>query len=129
MKMAVIIGVLHMTKGIIIKGINAVYFKDYIVLIFEVFTGIIILGGLFGWMDILIFGKWFNEYEAYNFNIPSSANADPAVAAAATPEEQASYEYEFNKLTNAPSIYNIMIANFLKGGSNPATNAFTQVTY
>jgi len=129
MKMAVIIGVLHMTKGIIIKGINAVYFRDYVVLVFEVFTGIIILGGLFGWMDVLIFGKWFNEYQAYNYNIPSSSNANPDVAAAATPEEQAQYEYEFNKLTNAPSIYNVMIANFLKGGSNIATDSFTQTDY
>jgi hypothetical protein len=120
MKMAVIIGVLHMTKGIIIKGINAIYFRDWLVLFFEVITGIIILGGLFGWMDVLIFGKWFNEYEAYNFLIPSSYSSDPDVAASATESEQATYEFEFNKLTNAPSIYNIMISNFLKSGVSPA---------
>merc|ERR1712166_127613 len=80
-------------------------------------------------MDVLIFGKWFNDYQAYNYNIPSSSNANPDVAAAATPEEQAQYEYEFNKLTNAPSIYNVMIANFLKGGSNIATDSFTQTDY
>jgi V-type H+-transporting ATPase subunit a len=90
MKMAVIIGVLHMTKGIIIKGINAVYFKDWTVLFFEVFTGIIILGGLFGWMDVLIFAKWFNEYEAYNFEIPSSYSSN---GESYTDSEQATYEY------------------------------------
>jgi hypothetical protein len=32
-------------------------------------TGILILGGLFAWMDILIFAKWFFHYYAYNFVI------------------------------------------------------------
>lgn len=75
MKMAVIIGVFHMTKGICVKGVNAVFFHDWIVLIFEVVTGLIILLGLFGWMDFLIYGKWFNEYEAYNFMIPHGSDA------------------------------------------------------
>jgi len=35
MKLAVIIGVIHMTFGIILKGINAVYFKNWIDFIFE----------------------------------------------------------------------------------------------
>lgn len=52
-------GIVHMTMGIVIKGTNAVYFKKYPVLIFEVCTGLIILLGLFGWMDLLIISKWF----------------------------------------------------------------------
>jgi len=76
MKMAVIIGVIHMMKGICVKGINAIYFKNWIVLFFEVVTGLIILGGLFAWMDVLIFGKWFNDYKAYNFLIPHGTNAE-----------------------------------------------------
>lgn len=70
MKMAVIIGVIHMTKGIIVKAINCIYFADYQSFLFEVITGLIILLGLFGWMDVLIFAKWFNEYIAYNFLMP-----------------------------------------------------------
>ena len=73
--MAVIIGVFHMTKGIVIKGINCVFFGDYQVFFFEVVTGLIILLGLFGWMDVLIFAKWFNNYVAYNFMNPDTTQA------------------------------------------------------
>lgn len=114
--MAVIIGVIHMSSGVVLKGINAVYFKNYIVLIFEVVTGLIILEGLFGWMDFLIFAKWFNTYEAYNYLIPHGQNASTS--------DVNKYDYQFNKLTNAPSIYNIMISNFLKGGTNVATYSY-----
>lgn len=59
MKLSVIMGIVHMSMGIIIKGTNAIYFKKIPVLIFEVCTGLIILLGLFGWMDLLIISKWF----------------------------------------------------------------------
>lgn len=59
MKLSVIMGVLHMTIGVLCKGTNALFHKDWPTLIFEVITGIIMLIGLFGWMDLLIFGKWF----------------------------------------------------------------------
>ena len=58
MKMSVIFGVLHMTIGIIMKGMNAIHFRQRAVLWTEVVAGIVILLGLFGWMDILIFAKW-----------------------------------------------------------------------
>jgi len=63
MKLAVIIGVVHMMMGIIVKGTNAVYFRRWPDLFTEVFTGFIILFGLFGWMDILIFAKWFTNLD------------------------------------------------------------------
>lgn len=69
MKMAVIIGIAHMTMGIVVKGVNAVYFGNHLVLIFEVFTGLVILLGMFGFMDFLIIAKWVNEYNAYNYEI------------------------------------------------------------
>jgi hypothetical protein len=59
MKLSVIFGVFHMCLGIGIKGTNAIYFRQFVVLICEVFAGFIILFGLFGWMDVLIFLKWF----------------------------------------------------------------------
>ena len=34
----------------------------------EVVTGLIILLGLFGWMDILIIAKWFYPMEPYSMN-------------------------------------------------------------
>jgi V-type H+-transporting ATPase subunit a len=63
MKMSVIFGVFHMTIGIIIKGTNSVYFKRYVELFAEVCTGIVILLGLFGWMDALIIAKWFTPVD------------------------------------------------------------------
>ena len=59
MKMAVILGVLHMMRGIFCKGINSIYFKDWLKFFTEVVTGVLILSGLFGWMDALIIAKWF----------------------------------------------------------------------
>lgn len=90
MKLAVIIGVVHMTLGIFTKGANTIYFGDYIGFIFEVVTGLIILLGLFGWMDALILAKWY-----YVMN-PDSDN----------PNMQ-------ERIANAPSIITTMINNFL----------------
>jgi vacuolar-type H+-ATPase subunit I/STV1 len=59
MKLSVIFGVLHMCIGIATKGGNAVYFRQWATLICEVATGFVILLGLFGWMDLLIYAKWF----------------------------------------------------------------------
>lgn len=60
MKISVIMAIFHMSIGIIMKGTNAVYFKDPVTLIAEVIFGLIILLGLFGWMDALIIAKWFH---------------------------------------------------------------------
>jgi len=59
MKLSVIMGIVHMTIGVLLKGANAVFRRDYPTLIFEVITGLTMLLGLFGWMDLLIYGKWF----------------------------------------------------------------------
>jgi V-type H+-transporting ATPase subunit a len=59
MKTSVIFGVLHMLIGVLIKGTNAIYFRHAVVFICEVIGGFVILFGLFGWMDLLIFFKWF----------------------------------------------------------------------
>jgi V-type H+-transporting ATPase subunit a len=94
MKLSVIIGVAHMTIGIGVKGLNSLYFGRPIDLIFEVITGFIILLGLFGWMDILIFSKWtfvMNPYAQF--------------------DAQNNYY-----ISNAPSIITVMINNFLQGG-------------
>lgn len=72
MKMAVVFGVTHMLMGICVKGLNTFYKKDLLVFFTEVVTGILILGGLFGWMDLLIFAKWFFHYYAYNFELINS---------------------------------------------------------
>lgn len=63
MKLSVIFGVLHMSMGVITKGTNAVFFRRWADLFTEVCTGLIILLGLFGWMDALIYGKWFHSLD------------------------------------------------------------------
>lgn len=54
MRTSVIIGVAHMSMGIVVKGLNAVNKGQVIVLLFEVICGLIILNGLFGYMDFLV---------------------------------------------------------------------------
>lgn len=93
MRSSVIIGVLHMSMGIIVKGFNACFRSQSIVFWFEVVTGLIILNGLFGWMDFLILKKWLFPMNAYS--------TDPTA---------------IETLHTAPSIITTMINNFLKGG-------------
>lgn len=93
MKISVIIAVMHMTMGIVVKGMNAIYFDQKIIFWFEVVTGIIILNGLFGWMDMLIFIKWFYPMNPYS--------TDPNMV---------------DRINQAPSIITIMINNFLALG-------------
>jgi len=54
MRTSVIIGVFHMSMGITVKGLNAVFRKQWLVLMFEVIAGLFILNGLFGFMDFLV---------------------------------------------------------------------------
>jgi len=63
MKMAVIFGVLHMSFGVFHKGANTLYNRDYLSFFTEVIAGILILWGLFGWMDMLILTKFFKTYD------------------------------------------------------------------
>jgi V-type H+-transporting ATPase subunit a len=69
MKISVIIAVLHMSMGIVVKGMNARYFGWTLVFWFEVVTGLIILNGLFGWMDALIIIKWLYPMNPYSLNV------------------------------------------------------------
>ena len=61
MKMSVIFGVLHMMIGVLHKYTNLIYHRHWAHLIFECIGGTIILMGLFGWMDLLVFNKWTTE--------------------------------------------------------------------
>ena len=99
MKLAVIIGVIHMAIGVCVKGANTLFFGHYLELFTEVITGLIILLGLFGWMDFLIFSKWAYPMNPYSLD----------------PTNQSRISY-------APSIITVMINNFLAGGY-PGQNA------
>jgi V-type H+-transporting ATPase subunit a len=58
MKMSVILGIFQMTWGILLKGINAYYFKSKLDLLCEFLPMILFDMALFGYMVILIFVKW-----------------------------------------------------------------------
>merc|ERR1712151_127875 len=56
----------HMSMGMINKGLNAIYFKKWAVLFFEVIAGLVIFWGLIGWLVFLIFYQWmFYPVDAY----------------------------------------------------------------
>ena len=62
MKLSVILGVFQMVIGIILKGINCIFEKDFVELIFVFFPQITLMLILFGYMDFLIFVKWSTKY-------------------------------------------------------------------
>lgn len=96
MKISVIIGVMHMSMGIVTKGLNTLYFGQRMKFWTEVVTGLIILNGLFGWMDVLIVIKWLYPMNPYS-----------------TDREM------MDRINQAPSIITIMINNFLAMGKQP----------
>jgi len=75
MKMAVVFGVLHMSFGIFVKGTNTIYFRRIGEFFTEVIGALIILWGLFGWMDALIITKFFRTYDIDNC-APKTYNAE-----------------------------------------------------
>lgn len=55
-----------MTFGILCKGTNTIYFRQLSAFWTEVIAGLVILWGLFGWMDALIITKFFRTYDIDN---------------------------------------------------------------
>jgi V-type H+-transporting ATPase subunit a len=51
-----------MMLGIILKGINSVYFKSKLDFIFEFIPQFIFMSVTFGYMDFMIFYKWTVNY-------------------------------------------------------------------
>ena len=71
MKWSVIIGVIQMTLGIVLRGLNNLYFKDYMGFFFEFIPQLIFMCLLFGYMIALIFIKWGTDYSQNTANAPS----------------------------------------------------------
>lgn len=65
MKISVVLGVIHMLFGIILKGINNIYFKQTVDFVFEFIPQIIFMSILFGYMIIMIFMKWGTDWSIY----------------------------------------------------------------
>jgi V-type H+-transporting ATPase subunit a len=64
MKMSVILGIFHMTFGIILKGMNAVFFRSWLDFYTEFLPMIIFDVAFFGYMVILIFVKWSINWQS-----------------------------------------------------------------
>jgi V-type H+-transporting ATPase subunit a len=58
MKMSVVLGIIQMSFGICLKGLNALYFHSYLDFFCEFLPMILFDVGFFGYMVILIFIKW-----------------------------------------------------------------------
>lgn len=60
MKIAVIIALVHMTLGIIVKGLNYWYFKKKMHILIEILPQLVFLLAVFGYMNFLIVYKWLH---------------------------------------------------------------------
>lgn len=58
MKLSVIIGFVHMLAGVVLKGVNNLYFRDYLTFTLEFIPQILFFVCLIGYMDFLIVYKW-----------------------------------------------------------------------
>jgi len=89
-----------MSMGMINKGLNAIFFKKWLVLFFEVFTGLVIFWGLIGWLVFLVLYKWM----FYPVNAYAAELTNPA---------------EFAKLNMSPSLINTMTSLTVSLGKTP----------
>ena len=64
MKLSVVIGIAQMTWGICLKGINAIYFRQWLDFYCEFIPMIIFDLSFFGYMVILIFVKWSINWDS-----------------------------------------------------------------
>ena len=63
MKVSVIIAIVHMSLGVFLKLLNALYFKRALEVVFEWIPQILFLVLLFGFMDFLIVYKWTVDWQ------------------------------------------------------------------
>lgn len=71
MKFSVIIGVIHMTLGVIQKGLNAIYFKKPIDFFHEFLPQVIFITTFFGYMNFMIIVKWVTDWSSVHQNAPA----------------------------------------------------------
>ena len=75
MKIALILGVLQMTLGVIMKGCNDVYNKRWIDFFFEFIPQLVMFMALFGFMDLMVIVKWTTDYSEDTSKAPAIINA------------------------------------------------------
>lgn len=62
MKTSIIVGVVHMTLGILLKGLNCIFFGDWIKFLFVFLPELVFFLCTFGYMVLLIIVKWFSRF-------------------------------------------------------------------
>jgi len=76
MKLSVIIGILQMTVGICLKGLNALFFEEQLDFFFEFIPMLIFDMAFFGYMVVLIFMKWMIDWDARMYSATCNADHD-----------------------------------------------------
>jgi len=71
MKLAIIIGSLHMLLGIVLKGLNFIHFGKKLELIFDFLPRLIFMLTFLGYMCLLIVVKWTTDWNSENRMPPS----------------------------------------------------------
>lgn len=74
MKLAVILGVVHMSVGICLRGYNSIRKKNYLDLLSVVIPQFLFMSVTFVYMDFLIIYKWFQNYASDPSKAPSIIN-------------------------------------------------------
>jgi V-type H+-transporting ATPase subunit a len=74
MKLSVIFGILQMFMGTLLKGLNAIYFKEKLDFMFEFIPMVVFASSLFLYMVFLIFLKWSVDW---NSRMLSATCLDP----------------------------------------------------
>ena len=105
MKLSVILGVFQMVIGIVLKGLNAIFQKDFVEFTFIFFPQLILMLILFGYMDFLIFVKWATEYGIEKIEFQDSKNVTQHV----------NFDYSYY----APDIKSHLMNIFLNFGEPP----------
>jgi V-type H+-transporting ATPase subunit a len=71
MKLSVVLGVTQMTFGIILRGINNLFFNNIIDFVFEFIPQLIFMTTLFGYMIFMIFVKWATDWSEDTSKAPN----------------------------------------------------------
>ena len=75
MKIALILGVLQMSLGIVLKGCNDLYFGRAVDFIFEFIPQLVMFLCLFGFMDLMVIVKLTTDYSDDTSKAPAIINA------------------------------------------------------
>ena len=90
MKLSVIFGVLQMSFGVCLKGMNSIYFRKKEDFFFEFIPQILFMVLTFGWMDTMIIIKWITNWSSDTSKAPGliSTFMNMVLSLGAPPKDQ-----------------------------------------